>query len=374
MNKRPLLIIAFIFSLIILAGSLFLLLNKDTNIATSGPVQISQSEFNNTYRIQAQNTLPGGKGIVPDPPDFKQCTEQLNNYVKQQGGTLAKTASQATLLSLCKSSDKTITGQAMTILIKGAWLKREIDRQNITVSDQEINKEYARQASVYKGGAKAYTEYLSAVGASEDDAKASIRNELLKNKLTATMPKPKGVAATEKQISDIYKNQPDLLAKPASRNLNIVITKSKSSADKAAQQLKAGDSINKVAQLGEKLNVPLPSGAITDLSQKQVQGELSQVIFSAPQNQVVGPKQVGKDWIVFEVTKKTNAEPVPPFNQQTKAKIKSLIMGEIKSAQAAELNKTLEARYRPSTTCAKGYIITMCSNWTDPSRKQSTKK
>ena len=334
------------------------------SVAVVGDQTIKRSTFNHWMQVaavsqagQADPTGAAPKATVPDSPSFTKC-------IANKKATAAKPAkgqpqpTEAQLKGQCKQEYEQLKTQVLDFLIRGTWLDQEAGKQNVKVTNAEVQKQIdaAKKQAFQKP--EDFQKFLQRQGLTEADVFFQQRSQLLEQKLTQKVTKGKD-KVTDAQIQQYYDKNRSKFATPERRDLRIVLTKTQDRAQQAKQALDSGQSWTSVAK---RFSIDQASknqgGKLSGVAKGQQEKALDDAIFKAERGRLVGPVKTQFGYYLFEVTKVTDA------SQQTLAQAKETIR---QTLQSQNQQKALEAfskeyskRWKEKTDCREGYVIQQC--------------
>ena len=148
---------------------------------------------------------------------------------------------------------------------------------------------------------------------------------------------------------------------PETRDLLIVLTKTKAKAQQAEKAIKSGQPWASVAkkysidQASKNKGGKLPGQAKGSLEQS-----LNNAVFSAKAGQLVGPLKTQFGWYVFRVTKIHPGKTQPL--SQAKDTIKQTLQSQDQQKALDAYVKDFTKRWKDKTECSKGYTTSNCKN------------
>jgi foldase protein PrsA len=331
------------------------------SVAAVAGNQISTRAFDHWMYVAAKGNAsqsPGAPVIVPsDPPSFASCIKQ----VRQQIPSLAKTPDK-TLKTECGQLFTSLSSQVMDFLIKSYWYQLLAHKLHIKLTQSQLSAAFAqakKQSNLTTPAA--VTKFLSETGQTLPDIMYRVRvNELYKDLVARETKK-----VTPAAIDAYYKAHPTQFGSPATRNLRIVRSNSKSAAQAAYKALKSGQSWQTVAR---KYSVDTATknngGLLTGVTNGEEENALNKVAFSAPLNKIEGPVHGTFGWYVVEVVKATKGTH-EPLTKAT-ALIKSLLSSQYQSAAATAVDRAAKANWGSKTMCRAAYSMDDCSGYKAP--------
>jgi foldase protein PrsA len=326
-------------------------------VAKVGDDTITQQEFDKWLATAAKGQAQGGAAAVPDPPDFQKCVTAKKQQPLPKG---QKRPSDSELKKQCKTEYETLRTEVMQFLIQAAWVKQEAEKQDVNVTDKQIEKSLEDQKKQAFPNEKAYKQFLASSGMTEEDVLFRVKLDQLQQKLTQKITKD-AKKVTDKDIQEYYEKNKKRFAQPERRDLRVVLTKDEAKANEAKQALQDGDSFNEVAK---KYSIDEASkaqgGKLPAITQGQQEKAFDEAIFSADKGKLVGPVKTQFGWYVFQVDK------VTPASQQTleesKETVRNLLRSQGQQKALDEWIKNFREEYKDKTNCADDFRIAECDN------------
>jgi foldase protein PrsA len=336
------------------------------SVAKVGDQSIRRSTFDHWMKIaavsaagQTATTGAAPKAQVPDSPSFTKCVAAK----KASAGKPAKgqpEPTEAQLKGQCQQEYNQLRDQVLEFLIRGNWIEQETKKQNLKVSDKDVQKQIdaaVKQAFQNQGD---FQKFLTRSGLTQADVFYQQRNQLLQQKLTEKVTKAQGTV-TDAQIQQYYDKNKSKFATPERRDLRIVLTKTK---DKAAQARRALDSGQSWSAVTKKYSIDQASkaqgGKLAGVAKGQQEKALDDAIFKADKGKLVGPIKTQFGWYVLDVSKITPAK--QQSLDQSKASIKQILTSDNQRKALDKFGKDYRNRWKAETSCRKGYTTSDCKN------------
>ena len=292
--------------------------------------------------------------ISSNPTNFKSCEAEIRAGIPQ-----LRTTPAATLAKDCKQVFTQYSTEVMNYLIQGYWLQADahrigVDTSKITTAfNKAIKKEFKTKAQL--------KTYLGQSGQTEDDMRFQYRVSSIYAKLVKRQQKP----VTSAQIAAYYSAHKSTFGTPASRNLHLIRTKTKSQAQAAYNALKGGQSWAKVAtQYAADASSKKNGGALSGVTAGEEESAANKAIFSAALNTLVGPVKGVFGYYVIEVTKIT-AGTQQSLAQATKS-IKTQLTTTAQTAAETKVAATAKKNWMSKTTCRAAFATSYCPNYKAP--------
>jgi foldase protein PrsA len=327
-------------------------------VAKIGDSVITKDQFNHWLNAAAHgSSAPGSTVVVPDPPNFTKC---VANQAKQPVPKGAKKPTNAQLKTQCQQQYDALKQQVMQFLVSAEWIQQEAQKQKVTVSNKEVQKQFADQKKQSFQKDADYKKFLANSGMTEADLIFRVKLDVISNDVRNKVIKGKD-KVTDAQIASYYNKNKQRFAQPERRDLLVVLTRTKAKADQAKKALDGGQGWASVAK---KFSIDEASkaqgGKLPGVAKGQQEKAFDDAIFSAKKKVTTGPIKTQFGYYVFQVTK------VTPASQQSLAQTKETIKNLLKSQnQQKALNdfvKQFRKDYKDKTKCSKTYVIPDCSN------------
>jgi foldase protein PrsA len=328
------------------------------SVAKVGDSNITKADFDRWLKNAASSQSQGGTPVVPDPPNFTKCVADLKKQIAAQKG--AGKQSDATLKKQCKQQFDSLKGEVMQFLIQAQWVQQEAKSRDVKVSDAEVQKSFDDQKKQAFPKEADYKKFLQSSGMNEKDILFRVKLDQLQTKLTQKVTKDK-VKITDADVKAYYAKNKTRFAQPASRDLEVVLTKTKANADKAQSELKSGKSFKEVSK---SLSIDQASKAQGGKLPNVVKGKqdpaLDKAAFSAPKGKLEGPVKTQFGYYVFKVTgtKKASQQSL----DQARDTIRNLLRSQREQKALDSFVKDFRKKYKDKTNCASDYRVAECKN------------
>jgi foldase protein PrsA len=307
---------------------------------------------------------PGAPVIIPDPPEFKKCISTAKAAIPQ----LAKTPDK-TIKKDCGDLFTSLRDEVMGFLIKSYWYQAEAHRQHISINNADIQKALA-DAKKQQGFTSdtQFQSFLKSSGQTLDDILYRVRVNQLFKKLTAKA----GVGtATDAQVQAYYNTHGSQFGTPETRNIRIILTKTKAQAAAALAALNGGATWKATAaKYSTDPSTKSKGGQLIGVTQGQQDAALDRAAFAAPAQKLLGPIQGQFGFYVFKVTgtkkgtKQTLAQATPL--------IKQILQGQQQTSGQATVEKNALKRYQSRTKCRSGFVMVDCAGYKAPKTSTAT--
>jgi foldase protein PrsA len=287
--------------------------------------------------VGASQQSPGSPVIVPDPPNYPKCIASLKKIAPP-------TIPVAQLKTACASQ----FAQTLEYLIRADWIQGQAASQGIKATAAQVQKQFATARDQQFKTPTAFQQFLTQTGQTLGDILYRFRISVLSTKL-----------ATPAAINAYYQSHLSTFSTPERRNIRIILTKTAGQANAAKALLASHHSWLSTAK---KYSIDTATKNTGGLLAGVVNGEepapLNAVIFSAPQQKLLGPIKSPFGYYVAEVTS------ISPATKESVAQATPTIKQTL--ASNALSAPTWLKKWKAKTTCRAGFEIPDCSNYAAP--------
>jgi parvulin-like peptidyl-prolyl isomerase len=308
---------------------------------------------------------PGAPVIVPDdPPGFSNCISQ----VRAQIPTLAKTA-DATIKKDCGQLFTSLNGQVMDFLIKAYWYQAEAHKLGIKITPAQVTAALNQAKKQQFPTAAQFQTFLKQTGQTQADIQYRVLISQVVMKLSKRFIKP----VTTAQIASYYAAHKTQYGTQASRNADMVRTKTQAQALAAKAALAKGQSWAAVAKKYSLDPSKSSGGVLTGVTPTAGSNEepaFTKALFAAPANKLVGPIKGQFGYYLLKVTKITKGTQQPLTAVSTQ--IKQVLTQQ--QQQAAQTKATAQAKkdWFHKTTCRGAFAMADCPGYKPPKTNTTT--
>ena len=322
---------------------------------------ISRSDFDHWMGIAAASSQGGSTSpkVAYNPPDFTSCVASKRKTApKPAKGQPATTDAQ--FRTQCKQEYEGLRDQVMQFLILVKWVNGEASDQGVNISAKEEKKAFDDAVKRSFPKTADFQKFLKSSGMTAADARFQVRFNTVYTKLSKKALKDAD-KVTDKAVAAFYEKNKARFATPLTRDLRVVLTRTKSKADQARAALDSGRSWSSVAkQFSIDPASKAQGGVLSGIAKGQQEKAFDNAIFSASKGKLTGPVKTQFGYYVFEVQKTT------PASQQTLKQatpvIKQQLDAQNKQKADDEFNKGLRKKWKERTNCRDGFVMTQCKN------------
>lgn len=338
------------------------------SVARVGDNTIEKSTFDRWMKIalvSTQGPQAGGsaKVQIPQPPEFTACiANKKKTAPKPAKGQKAPTT--AALKTQCKQEYEGLRDQVMQFLINYEWVSGEAGDQNIEVTDKAVDAEIAKTRKQSFPKEADFQRFLKQSGLTLEDIKFQVKLNQLQTKIREKIGKD-AKKVTDAEVSAYYAKNKKRFAKPETRDLRVVLTKTEKAASAARSALGSGQSWKTVAQ---KYSIDQATkttgGTLKGIGKDQQEAALDKAVFGAKKGELVGPVKTQFGYYVFQVQKV-----VPPSQQtekQASAAIKQLLTAQASQKAEQAFGKNFEKKWKDKTECQGDFKVPLCKGEKTP--------
>ena len=323
---------------------------------------ITKAEYEKWAEITAKSSAQGGTVVVPDPPTFTRCIADLQEQARARRGQPAP--STVTLRAQCRQQNEQVLQATMGSLIQEAWIEGEAEEQNVSISDAEVERQFALTKRQSFPTDKAYQRFLRTSGMSSDDALERVRVQALAAKLTRKI-QSSAAPVTDAQIQSFYQRNRAQFAVPERRDVQLILTRSEAQANAAKSAVQGGTSWAAAArQYSTDAASKATGGVLRGISRGQQDRAFDQAAFTARKGEIVGPVRGQFGWYVVRVTNVVAARQTSLAD--ARAQIRAVITQQGQQEKMASFIRDFQRQWRDATNCREGYVVQLCKNAPTP--------
>jgi foldase protein PrsA len=325
---------------------------------------ITRTDFDRWFGVAASSNpaTAGGKSAY-DPPQYTACVAKKKTTApKPAKGQPATTDAQ--YKTQCQQEYEGLRDQVLQFLILEKWVTGEAADQGIKVSAKENAAAFAKAKKDTFPKEADFQKFLKQSGMTVADAEFQVAFNTIYVKLRESAIKA-AKKVTDKDVAAYYAKNKKRFAQPETRDLRVVLTKTKGRADAARKALEKGRSWSKVAK---QLSIDQASkdngGSLLGVAKGSQEKAFDTALFAAPKGKLSGPVKVQFGYYVFQVQK------IVPAKQQTLKEASPAIKQELLATNQKvaddKFNKDLRDKWKAKTNCRTGYVMDQCKNAPKP--------
>jgi len=192
---------------------------------------------------------------------------------------------------------------ALSVLIDNKIIEMEADKEEITVSDKEIEDEYKAYVDSY-GGEEALSSALKQSGISDDDLKVEIENYFKLEKLL----EPR-IDITEEELQTYFDENKASFDEPEQVEASHILVEDESTASKVAEKLEAGGDFAKLAaEYSTDTSNAENGGELGFFAKGDMVEEFEKTAFSMEVGTISDPVKTEFGYHIIKVTDKKEAK------------------------------------------------------------------
>lgn len=317
-----------------------------------GNQTISKDELEHWTDVLAAQRGPEAAPL--DSPEFTQCTRQTSQMQE---------VSQEKALGQCKLEFEQAKRSAAEILIGYVWLEKEAESRNIEISDKKVEEAYQKQKKEFYPSEQEFQELLKSTNQTVDDLRKRTRLELLSTELQKQLQEQalRGYRPDEKRSRAYFKENRAQFTTPASFQIQILVTKSRSDAEAAIKAIEDDRSLQTIfekyaldseaAQAAQKVEDIPADDSFPLLEQAE----------DASKGDTLGPEKIDENTWYIGLYQGFTREKKPTFEEaqsQVQDQLSAQAQSQLSEKFIAEFNK----KYTDQTTCSEEYRNSLCKN------------
>lgn len=335
--------------------------NSVAAVDEQGP--ITRQQFDRWFQIAAASLQPPGtegETAVPRPPDFTECIQARRKLLPKPAEG-QQPPSDEELRRTCQQEYDALRDEVLQFLITASWVQGEAERQDVSVSQQEVDQRFAQEREASFEAEKDYRQFLEQYGYREEDLKMRVRLGLLQQKLIDKITKGSDQVSDE-QVRTYYRENRQQFARPEARDLRLVLAENEQEAQEAREALESGASWSEVVEEYSTDEQTADEGGVLKGVTRQggLEPALAKAVFSAEQGELTGPVESQFGFSVFKVQR------VVPGEQQSVEeaadRIRQLISAQRQQEALQQFVEDYTERWKERTDCRDEFIIQSCSN------------
>jgi foldase protein PrsA len=327
-------------------------------VARVGDASIPSATFRHWFSIAAASdpaTL--GSRRAYDPPGFERCVAAMRRRARRSG---RRPAPDARLQTRCERDYLGLRDQIMDFLIRERWVAQEALRRGIAIGAGELDTAFRKAKRESFPKESDFRAFLRRSRMTVADARFQVAYNTRYAKLRE-LAIAGAAPVTDAEVAAFYGQHADELAEPQTRDLRIVLTKTRAHAEAARAAIERGQTWTVVAR---KYSIDEVSkslgGLLAGVSEGSQERALDDAVFRAPRGALRGPVKTQFGYYVFKVVKITPAVH-PTLADATPVIREELTAGRQREA-ADRFSRDLRRRWKARTVCRAGYVMSQCAN------------
>jgi hypothetical protein len=261
--------------------------------------------------------------------------------------------------------DRALRQRVLAFLISVSWTVGEATELGVRVSDSEAGKQlglfrYDQLEGLQYEGLPKHGEYqrlLQIRGLKHADGLRLMKLALTTARVEQEQLRRAQEAISAAQIASYYGANRPRFVLPQRRDIEIIMTRTKASIEKAKREVQSGEDFLRVARR-VSTDPEAPHGLQLGLSREDEEPEFTAHIFAAKPHTLVGPIKQALNYHIFEVIK------VTPRHLQPLAQAEAAIRRRLAAREVATaLPEAFQRKWSARTTCEAGYVARGCRQY-----------
>ena len=314
-----------------------------------------------------------GRGLgAPDiPSDAVAVVDDAPNGTITKAdfdAALKQAAARQGVKQVPKPSDPqyaSLRDAAMSDLLLTRWVQGEAADRGITVSDTEVRSRLQQIKKQQFKSKQQYQQFLKQSGFTPQDALYRTELQLLSGRIQAEVL-PQNPSVSESEVTNYYNANIAQFKQPETRDVRQIFNKDKAKVEQAKALLSKDDSAQSWKKVAARFSADPATKDNGGLRQGVTPGQsetiVDQAIFSAPQQQLVGPIKGQDAYYLIEVEKITPATTTPLSDVTSQIK-QQLSQGEQQDI-GTRFQTAFTGKWTSRSYCAPGYVMDRCANFT----------
>ena len=313
-----------------------------------------------------QPSVPSGdvatvKGVPSDVGNISEAEYKRALFQQVSGNKLKATPKAGT-----KKYEELQTA-ALGELLETAWITGEAEELGISVTGKQIATELAQIKKTNFPTAAKYQEFLKTSHFTQADVDARVELQLLSTQIQEKIKAGTSPASSSEIAENYDETKATAYTTKPSRDVRIIVNKSKAEVEKALEQLEKDDSPASWKKVAAKFSSDPTTKAKGGLQKEVTEellasaGPLKNAIFSSATGELIGPVSFQGQNLVVEVVK-LNPEKVQTLGE-VRSQISTQLTQQKQEAAFTEFVSGWESKWRSRTYCASGFVIIRCANF-----------
>ena len=263
----------------------------------------------------------------------------------------------------------TVKQSAISDLLLQRWIEGEASERGIDVSGSVVqDKLKSIISSQFNNSQKQFDAFLKQSHFTPADALERVRLQVLSTRVQNEVLPKKTPTVSDDAISNYYSANITQFQQPATRDVRLVLNKSKAQVEKAKAALDADDSATNWKKVAKQYSTDPTTKSVGGLRAAVAKGQsepaLDKALFAAPAHQIIGPIKGQAGYYVIEV------EAIHPAATTPLAKVRPQIQQQLATALQGQIATDFQTKFSDKWTsrtfCAPGYVMFRCSNYEPP--------
>jgi parvulin-like peptidyl-prolyl isomerase len=257
---------------------------------------------------------------------------------------------------------------ALGELLDSIWIAGEAEELGISVTKKQVATALAEIKKTNFPTEAQYQEFLKTSHFTQADVDARVELQKLSEEIQAKVTSESPPASSSEIAENYEETKATTYTTKPSRDVRLIVNKSKAEVEKALEQLEADDSPASWKKVAAKFSSDpttkskggLQEGLTEELLASA--GPLKKAIFGAAPGELVGPIEYQGQYLVLEVAK-LNREKVQSLGE-VRSQISATLTKQKQEAFFNEFVTEYQSKWTSRTFCASGFTeIVRCANF-----------
>jgi foldase protein PrsA len=328
-------------------------------VARVGDTTILRSTFGHWFGIAAASnpTTLGSTGAY-EPPSFTRCVAIKRRKARRAATTPAP--SGVKLRTRCKREYVALRDQIMQFLILERWVAHEAAERGVALEAGELDAAFRQAKRDSFPRDSDFREFLRQSRMTTADARFQVAFNRLYFKLRE-LAVAGAAPVTDADVAAFYRAHAGDLAEPQTRDVRVVVTRTRARARVARAAIERGQTWAVVAR---RYSIDQASrtigGRLVGVAEGAQERAFDEALFRAPKGKVRGPVKTRFGYYVFKVVNITPA--VHPTLAQATPAIRHELTAERQREADDAFTRALRTKWKARTVCGAGYVMSQCAN------------
>lgn len=251
--------------------------------------------------------------------------------------------------------------QAFEQLLSFAWTDGEAAERGLALSDEDVHREFLAQKRQSFPRDRDLRRFLRATGQTVADIERRVRLDMLSNMIRDQVVAPAAASVTD-AVVDAYIAKHGHERAPERRDIRVVLTKRRRTADQAKRELLRGRTWKSVARrYSLDKATKHRGGRLPGIARGTLERRLDRAVFRAPRRRISGPVRTPFGYWVFSVSR---IEPAHFLPEATSRRIiRQRLVAQAEQAELDRFVTAFTAKWTSRTVCAEAYRASpRCAN------------
>jgi foldase protein PrsA len=255
--------------------------------------------------------------------------------------------------------------QALNDLLDIRWIQGEAAQRGIRVPPDEVSSRRQQLIDQSFRSKKEFEQFREESGFTQKDIRIRVRLQILSGRIQQQVLG--GLAPVDdSQVSEYYDASSEQFEQPESRDIRLVLNKSRAKVEQALSELQKDSSDAAWDRVAGRFSTDTSSsntgGQRPGVTEGLLEQPLDKAVFDAPTGELQGPVKTPLGYYVFEVEKVTPSRLIP-LDRSTRAQIRRQLEQQQQQTAFASFVDDFGSEWRARTFCAPDFVIDRCANF-----------